>query len=52
LDEATANLDKQTEIALVDTLAKLKSNMTIVAVTHREELLRIADKHLVMPFKE
>jgi ATP-binding cassette subfamily B protein AbcA/BmrA len=52
LDEATANLDKQTEIALVDTLAKLKSSMTIVAVTHREELLRIADKHLVMPFKE
>ncbi len=49
LDEATANLDKETEVALVDTLTKLKSEMTIVAVTHREELLRIADKHLVLP---
>jgi ABC-type multidrug transport system fused ATPase/permease subunit len=49
LDEATANLDKETEVALVDTLAELKSEMTIVAVTHREELLRIADKHLKLP---
>ncbi|SNC62162.1 ATP-binding cassette domain-containing protein [Polynucleobacter victoriensis] len=49
LDEATANLDKKAEVALVDTLAELKSSMTIVAVTHREELLRIADRHLTLP---
>lgn len=46
LDEATSNLDMETEARLVDTLAKLKGSMTIVAVTHRRELLRIADMHL------
>lgn len=46
LDEATSNLDMETEARLVDTLARLKGSMTIVAVTHRRELLRIADKHL------
>ncbi len=48
LDEATANLDTETEWALVDTLAQLKDNMTIVAVTHREALLRIADQHVIL----
>jgi ABC-type bacteriocin/lantibiotic exporter with double-glycine peptidase domain len=48
LDEATANLDNATEKSLVDTLAKLKGTMTIIAVTHREELLRIADHHLIL----
>lgn len=46
LDEATSNLDMETEVRLVDTLAHLKGSMTIVAVTHRTELLRIADEHL------
>lgn len=46
LDEATSNLDMETEARLVDTLAGLKGSMTIIAVTHRRELLRIADKHL------
>ena len=46
LDEATSNLDMDTEARLVDTLARLKGSMTIVAVTHRRELLRIADQHL------
>jgi ABC-type bacteriocin/lantibiotic exporter with double-glycine peptidase domain len=48
LDEATANLDIQTEQALVNTLAQLKGVMTIVAVTHREALLQIADQRLVL----
>ncbi len=46
LDEATANLDTETERSLVDTLAQLKGTTTIVAVTHRDALLRIADQHL------
>jgi ABC-type bacteriocin/lantibiotic exporter with double-glycine peptidase domain len=48
LDEATANLDAETERALVDTLAQLKGTITIVAVTHREALLRIADQRLIL----
>lgn len=46
LDEATSNLDMETEARLVDTLSRLKGAMTVVAVTHRRELLRIADRHL------
>jgi len=48
LDEATANLDVATEERLVDTLAQLKSRMTIVAVTHRQALLRLADQVLTL----
>ncbi|MCO5141926.1 MAG: ABC transporter ATP-binding protein/permease [Oligoflexia bacterium] len=46
LDEATANLDIETEAKLVDTLSSLKSEITIIAITHRNELLKIADKTL------
>jgi len=48
LDEATANLDVGTEDKLVDTLAQLKGGMTIVAVTHRQPLLRLADQVLAL----
>lgn len=48
LDEATANLDNATESSLVNTLSQLKGTMTIIAVTHREALLRIADHHLML----
>jgi ABC-type bacteriocin/lantibiotic exporter with double-glycine peptidase domain len=48
LDEATANLDVGTEDKLVDTLAQLKGGMTIVAVTHRQALLRLADRVLAL----
>ncbi|GAB4392143.1 MAG: hypothetical protein Tsb005_04880 [Gammaproteobacteria bacterium] len=48
LDEATANLDKKTELSLVSTLAKLKKSMTIVAVTHREALITIGDQVLAL----
>ena len=46
LDEPTANLDSEMETKLVDTLSKLKSKMTILAVSHRPALLRIADQHV------
>jgi ABC-type multidrug transport system fused ATPase/permease subunit len=48
LDEATANLDGATEDKLVDTLTQLKGGMTIVAVTHRQALLRLADQVLTL----
>ena len=46
LDEATSNLDNETEEKLVETLSKLKSEMTIIAATHRQALLRIADQRV------
>lgn len=46
LDEATSNLDEQTEARLITTLGSLKGTMTIVAVTHRLSLLKFADAHI------
>lgn len=46
LDEATANLDLETESRLMETLSKLKSEMTLVIVTHRSTLLPLADLKL------
>lgn len=46
LDEATSNLDQETEIRLVQTLSRVKGEMTIVAATHRSALLAIADQRL------
>ncbi len=44
LDEVTSNLDSETEKRLVDTLAGLTQQFTIIAVTHRTEMLRIANQ--------
>lgn len=46
LDEATSNLDAAVERRLVEIWSRLKGSVTIIAVTHREELLRIADRHI------
>jgi len=46
LDEATANLDHETEVRLVETLAKFKGQMTIIAVTHRQVMLEVADQEI------
>ncbi len=46
LDEATSNLDTETEDRLVATLELLKGRMTIIAVTHRPALKRLADHAL------
>lgn len=46
LDEATANLDEETEARLIATFKKLKGEMTIVAAAHRPAILTIADHHL------
>src|SRR5207244_12965564 len=44
LDEATANLDVETERGIAMALEELKGAVTIVAVTHREARKAIADQ--------
>lgn len=46
LDEATANLDSETESSLVNKLKSLKGKMTMLVVTHRQALLVLADQVL------
>ena len=46
LDEATANIDYQTEVLIVNFLKSLKSKVTIVAISHRESFDQIADKRI------
>lgn len=43
LDEATANLDSETENSLVKRFQSLKGKMTMLVVTHRQPLLVLAD---------
>lgn len=46
LDEATANLDSESESRLLKTLASLKGELTMIIVTHREGPKSIADSIL------
>lgn len=46
LDEATSNLDSETESKLIQIFLKLKSEMTIIFITHRPSLLQIADMQI------
>jgi len=43
LDEATASLDPVTENAVVSTVAKLRGDMTILAITHQQAFAERAD---------
>lgn len=44
LDEATSNLDHEAQAAVIETVNKLKGQLTIVAVAHQERLMRAADR--------
>jgi len=44
LDEATANLDIETEIALSELIKKLSKKVTVIAISHRPKLIELADK--------
>ncbi|MBW3534856.1 MAG: ABC transporter ATP-binding protein/permease [Gemmatimonadetes bacterium] len=44
LDEATSELDHEAEAALCDTLLRLRSEVTIVAASHRPALAAVADR--------
>ena len=48
LDEATSQLDAQTEQRIALALRSLRGRMTIVAVTHREALMAAADRVLLL----
>lgn len=46
LDEATGNLDLRAEAEVIEALRALKGEVTIVAATHREAILGIADQRV------
>ena len=48
LDEATSNLDAETETRIVDNLRRIKSEMIIIAASHRDKILEIADQRVYM----
>ncbi len=43
-DEATSALDMHTEVRLIENLRNFFPNKTLIAVTHREEILNICDR--------
>ncbi len=48
LDEATSNLDMDSELTILETIKKLKGEYTILIVTHRVSSVRFADKIFVL----
>lgn len=48
LDEATANLDPETEEAILQTINRLRTDLTIVSVAHRLKAVVTCDRILVM----
>ncbi|MFU8830817.1 MAG: ATP-binding cassette domain-containing protein, partial [Wenzhouxiangella sp.] len=44
LDEATSNLDSESEAAVIETIEHLKGELTLIAVSHDEALVRAADQ--------
>jgi ATP-binding cassette subfamily B protein/subfamily B ATP-binding cassette protein MsbA len=48
LDEATANIDTETEILIQDALEKLTAERTTIVIAHRLSTIQHADKILVM----
>jgi ATP-binding cassette subfamily B (MDR/TAP) protein 1 len=47
LDEFTSALDEALEGHIIETIQHLRDSTTIVVVTHRRELMRIADSVIV-----
>ena len=52
LDEATANIDTETEILIQDSLEKMKNIGTMLIVAHRLSTIRNADKIIVLSHGE
>lgn len=48
LDEATANIDTETELLIQDAISKMSSNHSMIAVAHRISTIANADKIIVM----
>lgn len=52
LDEATANIDTETEVLIQDSLEKMKNIGTMLIVAHRLSTIRNADKIIVLSHGE
>ncbi len=48
LDEPTADLDPESEAVVAVALERLRGERTILLITHREELARVADRVAVL----
>ena len=48
LDEATANLDTDTEKSIIQSVKKLHGKCTVVMVSHKKESIKYADKKIVL----
>ncbi|XZE19803.1 ABC transporter ATP-binding protein [Pirellulaceae bacterium SH449] len=48
LDESTSQIDMASEIQIRETLEKMKGQLTIIIITHREALLKVADEIYTM----
>ena len=48
VDEGTANLDNQTEAVIVQTLAQLRGDKTIIVIAHRLDVVRDCDQVYVL----
>lgn len=48
LDEATANIDTETEIHIQESLSKMRKGRTTIAIAHRLSTIRDADQILVL----
>ena len=48
LDEATANIDTETELLIQDSLAKIAKNRTMLIIAHRLSTIQRADKIIVI----
>lgn len=48
LDEVTSNLDSETEIKILSDLAKLKSQILMIVVSHSHQVAEYADRQLVL----
>ena len=47
-DEVTSSLDPKTTEKIVSILKKLKENHTVIMITHKPELMQLADKVIVV----
>ncbi len=48
LDEATSSLDSEAEAAVVEAIKGLKGKLTMLAISHDQAILAVADQHITL----